>query len=339
MERINRQFAPDSGYPVIKVGEVKITSGCIEVGDPLCYMNSKYSITLEQTIAPGTYPVCLAVNEHPVFGFKFLTAKMDITGRKAVSCQLAMPQGYTPEDRDKPGVFAMFGVDTGLACICDHEVSVCYDAFLKKWHQENPDKNHYDDYFQEIMRAYALKETKYQRPDGDYLEWELPADIGAGNMVWFSSGFGDGAYSPYWGLDENGEAACLFIPFIDPDAFDVPMPKIKPPKKFFLSREQIQPLIDTDQFGIATDRIVVDGGKVGYMIRECPNKDHPQDSGWMFYEGTEGDEYMEDVDNLGVYSLNTLANYDQDIIPLLEAPVGTAYYRGRDGKFHVDEEE
>ena len=57
------------------------------------------------------------------------------------------------------------------------------------------------------------------------------------------------------------------------------------------------------------------------------------DSGWRFLAGDEPDEYLNDPVNLGVYSLNTVCNYDPDIIPLLRAPYGTAYYRDETGKF------
>ena len=43
---------------------------------------------------------------------------------------------------------------------------------------------------------------------------------------------------------------------------------------------------------------------------------------------------MMDPDKAGIYSLNTVCNYDPDIIPLLDAPYGTAYYRDETGHFH-----
>ena len=65
----------------------------------------------------------------------------------------------------------------------------------------------------------------------------------------------------------------------------------------------------------ANDRILVDGCKVGYMYREEPEGDF--DSGWRFLAGDESDEYMDNTDNAGIYKLNTIANYDPDIIPFL----------------------
>lgn len=83
---------------------------------------------------------------------------------------------------------------------------------------------------------------------------------------------------------------------------------------------------------LATDRIMVDGSKIGYMYREKPDPDMP-DSGWRFTAGDETSEYMMDPDKAGIYSLNTVCNYDPDIIPLLDAPYGTAYYRDGTGQF------
>jgi len=37
--------------------------------------------------------------------------------------------------------------------------------------------------------------------------------------------------------------------------------------------------------------------------------------------------------NIGVYDVNTIANYDRDIIPLLDAPPGSAFERDDDGSF------
>jgi len=40
---------------------------------------------------------------------------------------------------------------------------------------------------------------------------------------------------------------------------------------------------------------------------------------------------MDDVKNHNIYDVNTIANYDPQIIPLLDAPVGSAYIRTEAG--------
>jgi hypothetical protein len=57
------------------------------------------------------------------------------------------------------------------------------------------------------------------------------------------------------------------------------------------------------------------------------------DSGWRFFAGTEEQEYVDDPDNLQIYDVNTVANYDPDIIPFLRSPVGSAFERDASGKF------
>lgn len=86
----------------------------------------------------------------------------------------------------------------------------------------------------------------------------------------------------------------------------------------------------------ATDHITVLGKKVGWCYREQPSEGRP-DSGWRFFSGEESDEYVNDISHTDVYDLNTICNYDPDILPLLTAPVGTAYMRGPDGKFHAEQ--
>lgn len=85
----------------------------------------------------------------------------------------------------------------------------------------------------------------------------------------------------------------------------------------------------------ATDRILVDGCKVGYMYIEEPDGDW--DSGWRFFAGDESDAYMDNPENSGIYELNTIANYDPDIIPFLYADYGSAFYRDADGVFQKEE--
>ena len=43
--------------------------------------------------------------------------------------------------------------------------------------------------------------------------------------------------------------------------------------------------------------------------------------------GDESQEHMDTTDNHEIYDVNTIANYDPDIIPLLDAPAGAAFAR------------
>src|SRR5258707_5074941 len=94
-------------------------------------------------------------------------------------------------------------------------------------------------------------------------------------------------------------------------------------KKFFLPRESFRVLVSHSGGCLATDRITVDGADVGYMYRE--EGDGPTDTGWRFFAGDEGPGYVDNPNNIGIYSINTIANYDPDIIPYLETEAPCAF--------------
>lgn len=85
---------------------------------------------------------------------------------------------------------------------------------------------------------------------------------------------------------------------------------------------------------IATNRITVEGCKVGYCYREKPDGDW--DSGWRFTAGDESEAYMDDPNNAGIYKLNTICNDDPDIIPLLNTPAPCAFARDENGVFQPE---
>ena len=96
-------------------------------------------------------------------------------------------------------------------------------------------------------------------------------------------------------------------------------------KVFKLASDQMRQLVADVRGCFASDRITVDGSLVGYMYREEP--DAEWDSGWRFMAGDESDDYLNNPANLQIYALNTIANYDMEIIPLLTAPINSAFAR------------
>ena len=105
-------------------------------------------------------------------------------------------------------------------------------------------------------------------------------------------------------------------------------------RDYHVKAEDVKPLL-SDWKGadgcIATNRITVEGYKVGYCYREKPDGDW--DSGWRFTAGDESEAYMDDPNNAGIYKLNTICNDDPDIIPLLNTPAPCAFERDENGVF------
>jgi hypothetical protein len=82
---------------------------------------------------------------------------------------------------------------------------------------------------------------------------------------------------------------------------------------------------------MATGRITVDGARVGWMYRESPARE--LDSGWRFFAGDEDQAYMNNLQRHDVYDVNTIVNYDPDILPFLDAEMGSRFERVADGTF------
>ncbi|MDE7294330.1 MAG: DUF2185 domain-containing protein [Oscillospiraceae bacterium] len=87
---------------------------------------------------------------------------------------------------------------------------------------------------------------------------------------------------------------------------------------------------------IVSDKITKEGFKVGYMYREQPDSGRP-DSGWRFLAGNEDDDYMDDPNNHHVFAVNTICNYDRDIIPYIHSDIGSAYIRTDSNNFEIDD--
>jgi hypothetical protein len=98
-----------------------------------------------------------------------------------------------------------------------------------------------------------------------------------------------------------------------------------PQKQFYLPADQIKPVAKGHGACIATDMITVDRQPVGYMYREEAMND--VDGGWRFFSGNESQEYVDNAENSSFHDVNTIANYDPEIIPYLHAPIGCEFER------------
>lgn len=106
-------------------------------------------------------------------------------------------------------------------------------------------------------------------------------------------------------------------------------------KNWGMYRSSMEDLLDWDgpDGCYATDRITVDNQKVGIMYRVAP--EDRRDSGWRFLAGDEDQAYMDNIDNMDIFRLNTICNYDPDIIDYLESPIGSTFYRDEKGNFRI----
>lgn len=76
--------------------------------------------------------------------------------------------------------------------------------------------------------------------------------------------------------------------------------------------------------------MVIDDERVGFMYRVEPIDEF--DSGWRFMSGRESEEYVSDLAHQSWHDVSVIADFDQDIVAHLIAPIGSAFRRvGRSG--------
>lgn len=216
-EFFRQLFTESDKIKVIEAGTADFPTGEVVLADPIAYLGSRYETILDKKIPVGSYPVELSVCLSRIAGLRIAAARLLVSQKQAVRYEIAMPRGKKTEDLGKPGVFTFFGVDTGLACFADGKLSEESRIFFEKWEKENPGKNKYVDYFALLFQKSYEAHPKFQNQGGNFLEWKLPES--GQKAVLFSSGMGDGVYSGYWGLDEEGETVCLTAVFLNPEFF------------------------------------------------------------------------------------------------------------------------
>ena len=204
----------------MKIGKINCPTGKIIVADPLAYLPSnKYSPVLNIQIPAGKYPVEISVCKSKEIGIRMCTVRLKIKSSEAVLYRLAEPTENSAVFVGKDGVLSGFPVDAGMISVCDESVAKEYQAFIKDWYKDNPNGNHYDDYFAEFFKKSYEDKPQYQREGGDFIEWENPKT--KNKLVMVASGFGDGFYQSYWGYDSSDEICELIVPLVNPDLFGI----------------------------------------------------------------------------------------------------------------------
>ena len=82
--------------------------------------------------------------------------------------------------------------------------------------------------------------------------------------------------------------------------------------------------------GFITKMLLEKGAKVGFAYREQP--DNENDSGWRFLTGKEDQNYVDNADNLLIYTLEEILKIDSSIGEILSSDYGTAYEK-KNNKF------
>ncbi len=87
-------------------------------------------------------------------------------------------------------------------------------------------------------------------------------------------------------------------------------------------------------FCYVSKKITDEGWKVGYMVREEPQREG--DSGWSFMAGNEDDAFLEDYNNIKLLSIGAMCQLTPEIQEHIDKPVGTALIRVASDRLELD---
>ncbi len=198
----------------IHIGDVNLPTGRIIASDPF-FVDSQRPFN--RTVEPDKYPVYIHMAEIDKLHHRIAYAKIKFRPEEATKWILALTDDLTEEELNDLGADEFYGfpVESGLAGFMDEETSSQFIQKMDTFEEANPDANYYDEVLAEEFRLYSGK-NNFSRELGDWNEHKI-SDDSDNNVVMFSSGWGDGYYPAYWGLNENGETIELVIDFLISD--------------------------------------------------------------------------------------------------------------------------
>lgn len=195
----------------IHVGDVNLPTGKIIIADPFFSMEQH---PFTRAVEPDKYPVFIYMAEIDELHHRIAYAKIKFRPEEPARWVLAITDDLTDEELKDLGEDEFYGfpVESGLACFLDEETNTEFTSKIDALLEKNPESNYYDDVLAEEFRKYSGK-NNFSRELGDWNDHHPNADSD-NNVIMFSSGWGDGYYPAYWGLNDNGDAVELVIDFL-----------------------------------------------------------------------------------------------------------------------------
>jgi len=205
----------------IHIGDVNLPTGKIIVADPFFSLEQR---PFSRTVEPDKYPVYIYMTEVDQLHHRIAYAKIKLRPEDATKWILALTDDLTSEELKDLGEDEFYGfpVESGLACFLDEETNNAFINKMDELQENNPESNYYEDVLADEFREYSGK-NNFSRELGEWNDHRPDAESD-NNVIIFASGWGDGYYPAYWGLNENGDTVELVIDFLinefDPEGSD-----------------------------------------------------------------------------------------------------------------------
>lgn len=195
----------------IHIGDVNLPTGKIVAADPFFTEGQR---PFSRTVEPDKYPVYIYMAEIDEQHHRVAYAKIKFRPEDAKKWILALTEDLTEDEMNELGEDEFYGfpVESGLAAFLDAETNDQLTTRIDEVQRKNPESNYYDDVLAAEFEHYSGK-NKFSRALGDWNDHHPNKDVD-NNVIMFASGWGDGYYPAYWGINEAGDTIELVIDFL-----------------------------------------------------------------------------------------------------------------------------
>lgn len=190
-----------------QIGELVLTSGRIVACDPLIVPDTRYH--LKKTVEPGRYPVIISIADfQPIGDSRVACAMMRISDAPAVRWEVAF---INEPDTNQTNDRTWYGVDAATGCFVDCDAAeVIEDLVSSK--VVYPEKDEFEMFCDRVIAEMEKNSFGNYPLTAGWANMKVSDDTEA-NIIAFSSGWGDGGYSSFWGYDASGDLASLVTDF------------------------------------------------------------------------------------------------------------------------------
>ncbi|MEL6922141.1 MAG: DUF4241 domain-containing protein [Pseudomonadota bacterium] len=185
-----------------RLGSLEVTSGSIVAADPLVQPDRP---AFSRMIEPGAYPVFL----YRLAGVdpRVALAEVRLSDEKPVRWEWALIPGQSVSTLEEGFVFG-YPVDAGTGSFYDADAWKAMQVRTRNEASASGVSVSSFDYYHEILEPMMWTD------EGLPIDiMHVPLEENRANMAIFSSGWGDGFYSTFWGIGASGDAVALVTDF------------------------------------------------------------------------------------------------------------------------------
>lgn len=197
-------------YDRFLADELTVTTGEIVCTDPI-YM--ELGLPQSWIINKGNYPIYLYFGLEEDYKGRIAYSELVIKDEIPAYWEFSLIKENLLADEFERKINGYYPVENGLSCFTDFETYKIYEQEVKDFYNKDKDANFYNDV---LASEFSKNKHSTVSPLGE--EWAnfKPANSN-GNIIMFSSGFGDGLYARYVGYDKNGNVVKFITDFIKLD--------------------------------------------------------------------------------------------------------------------------